>query len=105
MSEIKIIETAHQTGREEYYSVRPSRHSELNTTKQSGTATGTASQRAFRSSVPESPIGDLIERALEDVPSLPKQYDVNDRTVEGEKASFDHKTTKVNRFMLVRLKK
>ena len=89
MSEIKIIETANQTGRDEYYSVRKSKHSEFNTTKQSGTVTGTASQRAFRSSMPESPIGDLIERALEDVPTLPKQYDVNDRTVEGKKASFD----------------
>ena len=105
VSEIKIIETANQTGRDEYCSVRQSKQSDLNTAKQSGTATGTASQRAFRGSVPESPIGDLIERALEDVPTLPKQYDVNDRTVEGKKASFDQKTTKINRFMLERLKK
>ena len=72
---MKIIETAQQASpREEYQSMRASRNRDLNTTKQSGTATGTASQNAFRpaTTIPESPIGDLIESALKDVPTLPK---------------------------------
>ena len=65
-SEIKIIDSGYQTVKDEYASGK-----DLNTTKQSSiSGTGTATQR-FKST-PESPIGDCIERALKDLPTLPK---------------------------------
>ena len=97
-SEIKIIDSEYHTGRDD------SSVKDLNTTKQT-LLSGTQNTTMKFNSIPESPIGDCIDRALKDVPVLPAKFDDNDTIVGGKNVQDESQALKFNRFMLERLKK